>query len=263
MTDSVDEADGRFEGGIAAGNVRSDDAGYLSSGPMRTAIRLESGLRLELTNGEPTRPTPSASRSLQLRLKRLLDLVLSLTAIIALAPVLIGTAVLIKLTSAGPVFYRQRRPGLYGRPFELLKFRSMRLEHCDADGLRQAQSEDERVTRLGRILRATSIDELPQLWNILVGDMSVIGPRPMVEGQRAAGRDYRDLVAYYEFRQLMKPGLSGWAQANGLRGPTDEAAPAIRRIDHDCAYIQNFSIWLDVRTIGRTLVREFINGTGL
>ena len=197
-----------------------------------------------------------------MRFKRLLDVVSSATAIVGLAPILPCVAVLIKLNSRGPVFYRQHRAGLHGHPFELLKFRSMRLEHCDADGLRQAQTDDTRLTPIGRVLRATSIDELPQLWNILIGEMSVIGSRPMVEGQQAAGLDYRELVSYYSYRQLMKPGLSGWAQANGLRGPTGEATSAIRRIEHDCAYIQNFTIGLDLKIIGRTLLREFVNGTG-
>ena len=191
-----------------------------------------------------------------------MDIGICLGALLVLAPLLLLVALAIKLTSRGPVLYRQRRPGLDGVPFQLLKFRSMHIEHCD-DGSRQATVADSRVTMVGRFIRATSIDELPQLWNVLVGEMSLVGPRPMVEGQLAAGRDYRDLVPYYEFRLKMKPGLTGWAQANGLRGSTNDAISAIRRIDHDCAYIQNFSLLLDVRAMVKTVRSEFLNGSGV
>jgi lipopolysaccharide/colanic/teichoic acid biosynthesis glycosyltransferase len=223
---------------------------------------LQSGIPLYLENGFPTKPISSRSRTLHLRLKRALDVGLSLGAILALAPLLLSVALAIKLTSPGPILYRQRRPGLNGVPFQLLKFRSMSIEHCD-DGSKQATIADSRVTMVGRFIRKTSIDELPQLWNILIGEMSLVGPRPMVEGQLAAGRDYRDTVPYYDFRLNMKPGLTGWAQANGLRGPTSDEISAIRRIDHDCAYIQNFSIFLDARAIFKTIVSEFLNGSGL
>ena len=118
------------------------------------------------------------------------------------------------------------------------------------------------MTRIGRFLRNTSIDELPQLWNILCGDMAVIGPRPMVLGQRAAGADYREVVPYYDYRHRVRPGLSGWAQANGLRGSTEDLAAARRRIDHDCAYVQNFSLLLDLRIILKTIATEFLVGSG-
>jgi lipopolysaccharide/colanic/teichoic acid biosynthesis glycosyltransferase len=119
------------------------------------------------------------------------------------------------------------------------------------------------VTPVGRFLRRTSLDELPQLVNVIVGDMSLVGPRPHVEGMLAAGVDYAELVPYYNLRHVMRPGLSGWAQANGLRGPTDSAEAARARIDHDVAYIQNFSIWLDLKIIWLTLVKEFVTGSGV
>ena len=223
----------------------------------------ESGLPMLAQDGVPILPAMTRSRRLQLALKRwAFDLPLASMASIMLLPLLLMIALAIRFSSRGPVLFGQVRLGLNGRPFRLLKFRTMRIEECDDSGLNQTVVDDGRQTAVGRLLRATSLDELPQLWNIIVGEMSVIGPRPMVEGQQAAGRDYREVVPYYNYRLLMKPGLSGWAQANGLRGSTKEYGPAKRRIDHDCAYIQNFSLTLDIKIIGRTIVREFLTGSG-
>jgi lipopolysaccharide/colanic/teichoic acid biosynthesis glycosyltransferase len=145
----------------------------------------------------------------------------------------------------------------------MLKFRTMFVDAGDASGIVQTTANDSRVTPLGRFLRAKSIDELPQLFNVLVGDMSIVGPRPHVEGMLAGGRPYEELVPYYRLRHHMRPGLSGWAQANGLRGPTTDAAVAKARIDHDLAYIQNFSLMLDAEIIVLTIKREFFTGTGV
>jgi polysaccharide biosynthesis protein PslA len=155
------------------------------------------------------------------------------------------------------------RPGLYGRPFEMLKFRTMYADAGDATGVKQTTANDSRVTPLGKFLRNKSIDELPQLINVLKGDMSLIGPRPHVANMLAGDVLYEELVPYYHHRYEMKPGLSGWAQANGLRGPTVDAALAKARIDHDLAYIQNFSLWLDIRIIVMTIRSEFFTGSGL
>jgi lipopolysaccharide/colanic/teichoic acid biosynthesis glycosyltransferase len=227
-------------------------------------VTFESGLPLAWQDGAPVAPSPSFGRTVQFALKRvLLDIPLSLMALIVLAPLLIGIAIAVRVTSAGPALFAQNRVGLNGRVFRMLKFRTMRTETCDDSGLAQVVANDDRVTRIGRFLRATSIDELPQLWNILVGDMAIIGPRPMVEGMQAAGMDYRDAVPYYDHRHLVKPGLSGWAQANGLRGPTTDLASARQRIDHDCAYVQNVSFVLDIKIIIRTILREFLTGSGV
>ena len=191
-----------------------------------------------------------------------MDIVLASAALVALAVPLAGVALAVKLTSRGPVLFRQKRVGLEGRCFEMMKFRTVREEDSDPDGHQQVKDRDNRLTPIGAFLRNTSIDELPQLINILKGDMSIIGPRPMVEGMRAAGRDYRAVVPYYDFRHSMKPGLSGWAQANGLRGRTDDLAQSIARIDHDCAYVQNFSLKLDVLIILKTLRGQFLTGSG-
>lgn len=229
-----------------------------------TRTTLQSGLPLTMQDGLPVPPAPTARRRMQQMLKRvLLDIPLSAMALLVLSPMLVTIAALIRLDSKGPALFSQDRVGLNCKPFRMVKFRTMRQESCDATGLAQVVANDDRITPIGRFLRATSIDELPQLWNILKGDMSIIGPRPMVEGMQAAGMDYRDAVPYYDFRHLVKPGLSGWAQANGLRGPTTDMASARERIDHDCAYVQNASLLLDIRIIVRTILREFLTGSGL
>ena len=226
-------------------------------------VTLQSGLPLHWSAKGPVAPEMTRSRAFSLVVKRLADVFLSLAAIVVLLPLLAGTAIAIKLSSRGPVLFRQTRIGLDGCPFQLLKFRTMYAEFTDDAGIQQAIRDDERVTPLGRFLRRTSIDELPQLLNVLLGDMAIIGPRPHVEGMLAAGTDYRDVVPYYDLRCLMRPGISGWAQANGLRGPTNDAIMARSRVNHDIAYLQNFSLWLDVRIILMTLKREFLTGSGV
>ncbi|MHA6297971.1 sugar transferase [Devosia sp. CAU 1758] len=201
-------------------------------------------------------------RSFNLTLKRVIDIVGAVAGLTLLAPLLIIVALVIKATSPGPVFFRQDREGLDGKSFQVLKFRSMRVDSCDISGIAQTVQNDARLTPVGRFIRKTSIDELPQLVNVLVGDMSLVGPRPHVPGMLAGGQAYRDLVPYYGDRLAMRPGITGWAQANGLRGPTHDNRLARERVDHDLAYIQNFSIWLDMNILVRTLVREFVTGSG-
>lgn len=227
------------------------------------AVLLQSGLPLTLDDGQPVLPTMTPSRTLHLVAKRLLDIVLACLVLLLFLPALLAIALAIQTTSAGPVLFRQKREGLYGRPIGIYKFRTMYLDHCDLDGVEQTITGDLRVTPIGRVLRRTSIDELPQLINILKGEMSLIGPRPHAFGMLAAQAPYDRLVPYYSARLVMKPGLSGWAQANGLRGPTNDATKARARIDHDLAYIENFSIFLDIKIILKTLAQEFPNGTGL
>ncbi|WP_196259693.1 sugar transferase [Pelagibacterium limicola] len=217
-----------------------------------------SGLLLTFENGVPAvdpavRPSTDA-------IKRGLDILLSFGALVVLLPVFVLIAMAIKFTSPGPVFFRQAREGLNGEIFSIYKFRTMYPDRCDASGIAQTQRDDDRVTPIGRLLRKKSLDELPQLFNVLKGEMSIIGPRPHVPGMLAGGQRYDDLVPYYPERLRVKPGLSGWAQVNGLRGPTKNAMLARLRIDHDLAYAANHSIALDLKIIQLTLWREVING---
>lgn len=221
-----------------------------------------SGLSVVMHDGVPVVPGDTSARRLQLMLKRGCDIVLSLAALVLLSPLLVVVALVIATTSRGKVLFRQKREGLNGRTIEVYKFRSMYEDRGDLSGVAQTVRDDPRITPIGRIIRRTSIDELPQLLNILRGDMSVIGPRPHPIGMRASGMRYDELVPYYHLRHVMKPGLSGWAQANGYRGPTDDAMLAIRRVEHDMAYVQHFSLWLDLRVILMTLKSEFLQGSG-
>jgi lipopolysaccharide/colanic/teichoic acid biosynthesis glycosyltransferase len=223
---------------------------------------LQSGLPFRGAVPLSTRELANSGQQRQLAMKRVVDVVLSGGALLALLPMLLIVALAIKLTSPGPVMFRQHREGLDGTHFEILKFRSMRQDMCDVSGVAQTATDDPRITLIGRFIRRTSIDELPQLINVLRGDMSLVGPRPHVENMRAGGVRYTELVPYYHLRLQMRPGLTGWAQANGYRGSTKDPVRAKRRIDHDIAYIQNFSIWLDMRIIALTLIREFVGGSG-
>lgn len=185
--------------------------------------------------------------------KRALDVTIATLALIVLAP-LLGLAMLaIKIETQGPVLFRQTRRGFNGRNFKILKLRSMSVME-DGAGVIQATRSDPRVTRVGFWLRRTSIDELPQLWNVLRGEMSIIGPRP-----HAVAHDnfYDEIIENYAFRQHVKPGLTGWAQVRGLRGETPEVSLMAARVDHDVWYINNWTLLLDVRILLLTCVRLF------
>ncbi len=225
-------------------------------------VMRQSGLPLPFVDAVPVIPEFGPDRAVALKFKRVFDVVAAGLALIALLPLLLIVGVLIKGTSRGPMFFRQQREGLNGSSFEVLKFRSMRTDACDVTGVDQTVKNDPRVTWIGRLIRKTSIDELPQLINVLRGDMSLVGPRPHVPGMKAGGVLYRDLVPYYDLRLQMLPGLTGWAQANGLRGETANARVARARVDHDIAYIRHFSLWLDMKIIFKTLHSEFTSGSG-
>jgi lipopolysaccharide/colanic/teichoic acid biosynthesis glycosyltransferase len=207
-------------------------------------------------------PAAAPNRPVHLALKRGVDIFGSFCGLLVLCPVILMIALMIKLESKGPVFFRQLRTGLNETPFEILKFRSMFTDLGDESGVRQTVSNDPRITRVGRFLRKTNLDELPQLWNVLIGDMSLVGPRPHVPDMLAAGRNYAELVQGYENRHLMRPGLTGLAQARGLRGPTSNRWKAIRRIVCDVEYVRNFSLLLDFKIILRTVMNELKGGTG-
>ncbi len=207
-------------------------------------------------------PATVPDKPVQLLLKRMIDIVVSLVGLGVILPVILVVAVLIRLESRGPVFFRQVRTGLNGKPFGIIKFRSMYTDRCDLSGVAQTIENDPRITPLGRVLRRTNLDEIPQLWNVLVGDMSLVGPRPHVPDMLAAGRNYEDLVQGYRYRHLMRPGLTGLAQSRGLRGPTENRCKAIRRIVCDVEYIRHFSLAMDIRIMIRTVVSELRGGKG-
>jgi len=205
----------------------------------------------------------TASRHRQLLAKRVIDVVGAIAALVVLSPVLLLSALAVRLSGPGPILFSQLREGLGGRTIRVLKFRTMHVERGDTSGVQQTRIDDDRVTQVGRVLRKTNLDELPQLLNVLVGDMSLIGPRPHPLNMRAAGIAYSAHVPYYAQRLAMRPGITGWAQCHGLRGPTDAPLPARARIDHDIAYIQNFSLLLDARIVWKTLRQELSGGTGI
>jgi Undecaprenyl-phosphate glucose phosphotransferase len=185
-------------------------------------------------------------------LKRTVDIIGASTGILLLSPLLLATVILIKLDSSGPVLFRQSRSGFNGRLFRIFKFRTMTVLE-DGPVIRQATRDDPRVTRLGSWLRRTSIDELPQLFNVLSGDMSLVGPRP-----HAAGHDceYERQIAAYAFRYQLKPGITGWAQLKGYRGETRSLDLMSKRIEHDLWYIKNWSLWLDLKILSGTVMSE-------
>jgi undecaprenyl-phosphate galactose phosphotransferase/putative colanic acid biosynthesis UDP-glucose lipid carrier transferase len=184
----------------------------------------------------------------ELAIKRGFDLILTVLAIIVLPPVLITVAMAIKLETAGPVIFRQHRRGFNGRIFTIYKFRTMTVLE-DGPVLRQAERNDRRITRVGAVLRRTSIDELPQLFNVLRGEMSVVGPRP-----HAIAHDdqYSTCISDYAFRNHVKPGLTGLAQIKGLRGETAKVELMERRVDHDVWYVNHWSLWLDLWIVAWT-----------
>jgi polysaccharide biosynthesis protein PslA len=203
-----------------------------------------------------------ASKALHLSLKRCLDIAVSLSALIVLAPLLLLVALIIRLESRGPVLFKQARWGQGCKPIRVYKFRSMYTDRCDPSGVNQTVKDDPRITRMGRIIRRTNIDELPQLLNVLRGEMSLVGPRCHAIGMLAAGVPYEDLVRQYHRRHLLKPGITGLAQMRGLRGPTDRPSKARARIACDLYYVENFSIWLDLKIIIGTIRSELTGGQG-
>ncbi|MBB5878135.1 undecaprenyl-phosphate glucose phosphotransferase [Xanthomonas sp. 3498] len=181
-------------------------------------------------------------------LKDATDKLLAALILLLSSPLLLALALGVKLSGPGPVLFRQTRHGWDGQPFELWKFRSMRLHDADA-AAPQTQRGDPRVTRFGAFMRRTSLDELPQFFNVLQGRMSIVGPRPHALAHNA---QYQDLVPNYLQRHRVKPGITGWAQVNGLRGETDTVEKMRKRIDYDLYYIQHWSLWLDLSIIAQT-----------
>jgi Undecaprenyl-phosphate glucose phosphotransferase len=185
--------------------------------------------------------------------KRTEDILLATLFLLLAMPVLLVTALAIKLDSPGPVLFRQPPYGFANRLFDVWKFRTLYHELSDSDGTVQVTRKDARITRVGRVLRRFSLDELPQLCNVVRGEVSLVGPRPHAAGTRVEGHLFEDVVDRYAARHKVKPGITGWAQVNGLRGETDTVAKIQRRIEHDLHYIDNWSVWLDLVILMRTV----------
>jgi Undecaprenyl-phosphate glucose phosphotransferase len=205
---------------------------------------------LELAVHSPVELQRAPLSQSELFVKRILDLILATVGLLALFPLLTLIGMAIKVDSSGPIVFRQRRRGFNGREFTIYKFRTMTVLE-DGETIRQTQRADKRVTRVGRFLRSTSMDELTQLINVLFGDMSLVGPRPHAV---AHDSEYSATVGNYAFRHHVKPGITGWAQIHGLRGETAELDLMKQRIDLDLWYIKNWSFWLDLRILLRTCV---------
>jgi Undecaprenyl-phosphate glucose phosphotransferase len=186
-------------------------------------------------------------------IKRVMDIVLSLLGLIILSPILLAVAVAIRLDSPGPALFRQTRHGFNGRPFRIFKFRTMTVME-NGDVVEQAKKSDKRVTRVGWWLRRYSVDELPQLLNVFFGDMSLVGPRPHAS---AHDRHFTSVIEKYAFRHHVKSGVTGWAQVHGARGETDTLDKMQRRVELDIWYINNWSIWLDISVMVRTVLVVF------
>jgi exopolysaccharide biosynthesis polyprenyl glycosylphosphotransferase len=182
------------------------------------------------------------------------DKSLAILLLTAFAPLMAFVALLIKLDSRGPVLFAQKRFGFNNDVIPVLKFRTMYVDLGDRSGGQRTIRQDPRVTRMGRIIRALSIDELPQLINVLRGEMSIVGPRPHpIAMQAGNGALYGDAVAQYCHRHRVKPGITGWAQVNGLRGEVDTLHKARARVDHDLYYIEHWSPWLDLKIVLKTI----------
>jgi len=188
-------------------------------------------------------------------IKRVEDIVLASFILILISPLLFVLALAVKLTSKGPVIFKQRRYGIDGKPIAVWKFRSMTVTE-DGDQVTQATKDDSRLTPIGAFIRGTSLDELPQFINVLVGDMSIVGPRPHAI---AHNEQYRKLILGYMLRHKVKPGITGLAQVNGWRGETDTLDKMEKRIEYDLEYIRAWSLWLDLKIVFLTIFKGFIN----
>ena len=184
--------------------------------------------------------------------KRAMDIVITGLVCLCALPVIVLIVLLIKLDSRGPVFFKQRRYGFQNEIIEVLKFRSMYVDCADVDAEKLTTRNDPRVTRVGAFLRRFSLDELPQLFNVLKGDMSLVGPRPHALKAKAGGKLYQDVIRNYGHRIKVKPGLTGWAQVNGWRGNTETEEQLRKRVEYDLHYIENWSIMLDLKILLRT-----------
>ncbi|EML2655003.1 undecaprenyl-phosphate glucose phosphotransferase [Escherichia coli] len=212
--------------------------------------------RTEEINGVPVVPLfDTPLNGINMIFKRLEDIIVSLIILTLISPVLLLIACIVKFTSPGPVIFRQIRYGMDGKPIRVWKFRTMKVMEND-DKVIQAKKDDVRVTKVGKFQRSTSLDELPQFFNVLFGQMSVVGPRPHAV---AHNEQYRSLIQGYMLRHKVKPGITGLAQINGWRGETDTLEKMEKRIEYDLLYIRGWSVWLDLKIIFLTIFKGFVN----
>jgi len=189
-------------------------------------------------------------------IKALEDRILALIILVLISPLLLLISIAVKATSNGPILFKQKRHGWDGKIINVYKFRTMKV-HGEFDGkITQARKGDSRITKLGLFLRSTSLDELPQFYNVLQGRMSIVGPRPHAI---AHNEEYKDQVNQYMLRHMVKPGITGWAQINGLRGETDTLSKMKDRVEYDLYYIENWSLWFDLKIIFLTIFKGFID----
>lgn len=189
--------------------------------------------------------------------KSIFDRIIGLAMLVSLSPIMLAVALAVRLTSPGPILFRQKRHGFNNETIEVYKFRSMYVDQSDFAAAKQVTRDDPRVTPVGRFIRRTSLDELPQLFNVLKGELSLVGPRPHAIHARAANTFYDQVVDGYFARHRVKPGITGWAQVNGWRGETDTSDKIQRRVDHDLHYIENWSLLFDIKILLATPVSLF------
>lgn len=214
--------------------------------------------RTEEVNGVPVVPLfDTPLNGINMVIKRAEDIILSLLILILISPVLIFISCLVKSTSKGPILFKQIRYGMDGKPIKVWKFRSMTVME-NGDIIKQATKNDVRITPVGKFLRRTSLDELPQFFNVLLGGMSIVGPRPHAVAHNEL---YRDLIEGYMLRHKVKPGITGWAQINGWRGETDTIEKMQKRIEYDLEYIREWSVWFDLKIVFLTIFKGFVHKT--
>jgi len=212
--------------------------------------------RTEEVNGVPVVPLfDTHLNGINKVFKRLEDIILSMMILAFISPVLILISLFVKFTSPGPVIFRQIRYGMDGKPIKVWKFRSMSVMEND-NTVVQAKKHDARITKVGKFLRRTSLDELPQFFNVLFGEMSIVGPRPHAVSHN---EQYRSLIEGYMLRHKVKPGITGWAQINGWRGETDTLDKMQKRVEYDLEYIREWSVWFDIKIIVLTVFKGFVH----
>ncbi len=226
-------------------NLRLDAEPLIDSFPIRGVATVGDATLLEFAD-RPLKNWRAVGKWIE-------DKVTAVLGIVATGPLMALIALLIKLESKGPVFFVQDRFGYNNAVIKVLKFRTMRIEEQDTSGGQRTCRKDPRVTRLGRFIRKYSLDELPQLFNVLMGDMSIVGPRPHAIAMKAGERLYHEAVSDYARRHCIKPGITGWAQVNGLRGEIDSLEKGMRRVEYDLYYIENFSLAFDFYIMARSV----------